>query len=112
MAQQLLELAKTTITTTSVAIITVPANQIWEVQNIFVAQPSTGVAKEVVIGRGTLTTAADTDGIIRRNWAAGIQSENIYAPIALIAAATLDVIASLGTGEATVAVYGYKTLLT
>jgi hypothetical protein len=107
----LLQLAVGTVTTTSVAVITVPANQIWEVRNIFIQQPSTAVLKTVAIGRGTLTTVADADAIISRSLAAGIYSENISCPIALAAAATLDMLVSAGTTELTYCVEGYKTLL-
>ncbi len=108
---QLLELGKGTITTTSVAAITVPANQLWEVRNIFIQQPTTAVAKVVAIGRGTLTTVADADAIVSRNWVAGQQAENVFAPIALVAGATLDVLVSAGTTEVTYCIEGYKTLL-
>lgn len=112
MATELLELAKGTITTTSVAVITVPANQAWEVRTIYIQQPTTAAAKVVAIGRGTLTTVADADCVISRNWIAGLQSEVIFCPIALVAAATLDMLVSAGTTEVTYLVEGYKRLLT
>jgi hypothetical protein len=110
-ASPLLELAKGTLTTTSVALITVPANQLWEVKNIYLQQPTTAGAKVIAIGRGTLTTVADADAVISRNWVAGLQSENVFAPLALAAAATLDGIVSAGTTEVTYLIEGYKTLL-
>lgn len=107
----LLELAKGTVTTTSVAVITVPASQLWEVRTIYIQQPSTGVLKTFAVGRGTLTTVADADAVISRSIAAGIYSEIIHCPIALVAAATLDLLVSAGTTELTYLVEGYKTLL-
>lgn len=111
MAQQLLQLGKGTLTTTTAPLITVPAGQIWEVRNIFLQQPTTAVAKVVAIGRGGLTTVADADAIISRNWVAGQQSENVFAPIGLGATDTLDGIVSAGNNEVTYCIEGYKTLL-
>lgn len=110
MANPLVQLAKVTATLADVAIITVPANQYWEIQNIFVAQPTTGVAKVVSFGRGTTATAANV--FLARSWAAGIQSENIYAPLGLNAADTLNLVASAGVNEAVILVEGFKTYLT
>lgn len=111
MAQPLLELFKGTVTTTSVAIITVPASQLWEVRSVTIQQPSAAVLKTFALGRGTLTTVADADCIVSRSLAAGLYSEVIFVPIALVAAATLDALVSAGTTELTITVQGYKTLL-
>jgi hypothetical protein len=107
----MLELAKGTITTTSVAVITVPASQHWEPKMIVIQQPTTAVAKVIAIGRGTLTTVADADALITRNLAAGQYSETIHVNMGLVTAATLDMLVSAGTTEVSYAVYGYKTLL-
>lgn len=111
MAQPLLELFKGTVTTTSVAIITVPASQLWEVRTVFISQAAAGVLKTFALGRGTLTNVADTDAVVRRALAAGLYSEVISTPIALVAAATLDALVDAGTGELSILVEGYKTLL-
>ncbi len=107
----MLELAKGTITTTSVAVITVPASQFWEPKMITIQQPTTAAAKVVAIGRGTLTTVADADALISRNLAAGHYSEVIPVSMGIVAAGTLDMLVNAGTTEVSYAVYGYKTLL-
>ena len=53
------ELASGTISTTDAAVITVPAGQLWKVQYITFAQPASGLAKTVSVGRGTTATAAN-----------------------------------------------------
>lgn len=109
MAQLLLELATGTVTTSDVAVITVPASQLWEVRTITIAQPAAAVLKTFSLGRGTTATAANVKAA--RSLAAGIYSEVIAIPIALVAAQTLNMVVSAGTTELTYTVQGYKTLL-
>lgn len=105
----LLELASGTVTTSNVAVITVPASQIWEVRSVTIAQPTTGVAKNFLLGRGTTATAANVK--FQRAVPAGVYGEVIFIPLALVAAQTLDMTVSAGTTELTYTVQGYKTLL-
>jgi hypothetical protein len=105
----LLELASGTVTTSDVAVITVPASQIWEVRSITIAQPSTGALKTFSLGRGTTATAANVK--FSRAIPAGVYGEVIFIPLALVAAQTLNMVVSAGTTELTFTVQGYKTLL-
>lgn len=109
-ASPLLALATGNFTNADAAAITVPANQIWEVQNIYIQQPAGSVAKNVLIGTGTTATAVNVK--ISRTLAAGQYAENIYCPIALVAAATLNISESVAANtELTYLIEGYKTLL-
>lgn len=110
MATELIELAKGNFTNADAAAITVPAGQAWEVRNIFVQQPTGAVAKVLLIGIGTTATAVNVK--ISRSLAAGQYSENISAPIALAAAATLNLSESVAANtELTYLIEGFKRLL-
>lgn len=103
------ELATGTVTTSDVAVITVPASQLWNVQYVTIQQPSTGVLKTFSIGRGTTATAANVK--LSRVIAAGQYSEVILAPFKLAAAQTLNMVVSAGTTELTYTVQGTKDLV-
>ncbi len=106
---QLLELASGTVTTSDVAVITVPASQLWEIRSITIAQPAAAVLKTWSLGRGTTATAANVK--FARALAAGVYAEVIFIPLALVAAQTLNMVVSAGTTELTYTVQGYKTLI-
>lgn len=106
----LIPLASGNFTDTDAAVITVPANQIWEVKNILIQQPTAGVPKVAQIGLGTTATAANVK--LSRTLLAGQYSENIFVPIGLVAGATLNLKQSVAANtELTYLVEGYKTLL-
>ncbi len=109
MTDDLLELASGTVTTTDAAVITVPASQLWEVRSITIAQPAAAVLKTWSLGRGTTATAANVKAA--RSLAAGLYSEVIFIPLALVATQTLNMVVSAGTTELTYTVQGYKKLL-
>lgn len=103
------QLATGTVTTTSAAVITVPAGQLWKVQAITIQQPQSAVAKTFSVGTGTQATAANVK--LSRAILAGQYSEVIHVPFTLAAAATLDMIVSAGTTELTYTVQGTKELV-
>lgn len=107
----LLMLATGNFTDTDAAAITVPANQLWEIRTIYIQQPTAGVAKVAQIATGTTGTPVNVK--VSRTLAAGQYSEAIFAPIALVAAATLNIKQSVAANtELTYLIEGYKTLLT
>lgn len=103
------QLATGTVTTSNVAVITVPSGQIWKVTAITIAQPSAAVLKTFTVGTGTQATAANVK--LARAVPAGTYSEVIFVPFTLAAAATLDMIVSAGTTELTYTVQGTKELV-
>lgn len=106
--EQLLKLATGTVTTTSVAVITVPAGEIWEVRYCYIQQPTTAAAKIFAMGRNTLTTVTDSDCFLSRNLLSGIYSENIFCPFGMVPADVLHLLVSVGTTELTYDLEGYK----
>jgi hypothetical protein len=110
MATELTQLATGNFTDTDAAAITVPAGQAWEVRYIHIQQPVGAVAKVAQVGLGTTGTAVNVK--VSRSLAAGQYHEPVFAPIALAAAATLNVKQSVAANtELTYLIEGYKRIL-
>ena len=106
----MLELATGTVTTSDVAVITVPAGEVWEVKYITIQQPGSSTAKNLKIGRGTTATAAN----VKANRPSSLlttaaYTEVIFLPLGLVAAQTLNMIVDAGTTELSFTVQGFKT---
>lgn len=109
MSQIMLELATGTVTTSDVAVITVPAGEVWEVRYVTIQQPAASTAKNYKIGRGTTATAANVKA--NRSSAqltTAAYSEVIFLPLGLVAAQTLNMVVDAGTTELSYTVQGYK----
>jgi hypothetical protein len=103
------ELASGTVTTSNVAVITVPAGQVWKVNFITVQQPTGSTAKLFRVGRGTTATAANVK--MAKSVPAGLFSDVYPAPFTLSAGQTLDLIVDAGTTELTYTVQGTKDIV-
>jgi hypothetical protein len=104
------ELATGTVTTSNVAVITVPAGQLWKAAFITVQQPTGSTAKLFRVGRGTTATAANVKAA--KSIPAGLYSDVFMLPFTLAAGQTLDLIVDTGTTELTYTIQGTKDLVT